>query len=174
MVIKSTKSIAPLLGVPVSTLKRELSQDNPKKYPVVKEGGRYFMYLEDFEAWKKEAALKDAGSVYDAFLRNVYELERIAPQIGLLADADQHTLESAVSLTDCLDYELRRVRRLLWGAQRVGYLNRGELARDVQSAIDWSGIENLDKNDPKASKEIKAILAALAPVCEYFGIEVAV
>jgi hypothetical protein len=170
MVVKGKKSIAPLLGVPESTLKRELSpgQGNPKKYPVVKEGGRYFMYLDAFEAWKAETALKDGGSVYDALLRNVCELERIAPQTGLLAGESQYTQESAVGLTDSQAYELVRIRRLL-GTSSRGYLNRGDLAREVQSALSWA-LGDAKRDDPVARREVEAVLALIQPYLTFFKV----
>ena len=168
MVVKGKKSIAPLLGVPESTLKRELSpgQGNPKNYPVVKEGGRYVMHPEAFQAWKAETALQDAGKVYDAFMRNINQLERIAPQIGLLAGEKPSTLESAVALTDRLGFELVRIRRQL-GTSSPGYLNRGDLAREVQSALLWA-IGDAKRDDTDARREVEALIQDYA---KFFEVE---
>ncbi len=126
------------------------------------------------EPWPASPA-KDAREAIALYSDIVCALEHVAPTLALLADTSvsQWKRDNAVIETDNLSYELRRARALLRGLQPVGYLGGNEFSLDIQSALEWSGVINLKKGDPKAIKILNSALAIILPYCELHGVEVA-
>jgi hypothetical protein len=98
-------------------------------------------------------------------------LEHIAPQLSpLLVNASMASKDTARVETDNLAYELRRIRRGI-RYQDSAHLNRGELAHDVESALEWSGVAEKPTGDKVARARLEEVVEILRPYLKIHGIE---
>lgn len=122
------------------------------------------------DPWPQQPA-KDAREAVAIYADIICALEHVTPSLNLFADdrVQDFRRETARIETDNLAYELRRARSLLVKHHPDTYLNEQGLRHDIESALKWSGIENLARGEARAIGMLKAIQELLYPHYEFHG-----
>lgn len=103
----------------------------------------------------------------------VCALEHLVPKLPeRMLKAHVHSKETARNETDNLAHELRRARRGI-KHKNEGYLNRGDLVRDIGSALEWSGVADIPAGSEVARCQLEQVLELIRPLCLRHGAEVA-